>query len=346
MPSRRFRRLWSFLLATTVILGMASICVQGAIQDDKLLLKSFDAANGVTLPYRLYVPETIAMDQPLPVLLFLHGAGERGNDNSLPLITDCELLNRIMNEPDRYPCILVIPQCAQDAQWVDTPWSEGNYSVDEIPMSRYLAAVKELLSSLEEEYSIDPGRRYITGLSMGGFGTWDMIMRYPRTFAAAIPICGGGDPTQAPRLLDIAIRTYHGSADTAVPVAGTRTMAAAMELYDAPLFAYTEIAGADHGIWGDIYRREETAEWLFAQRRDESLLFWGDPDQDNRVTANDALLALQHSVGLTALRYEDADVADVNADGQIDASDALWMLQHSVGLIDHFPAQEEPDQRA
>lgn len=306
---------------------------------DKLMSKNFDATNGVVLPYRLYIPDGIATDQPLPVIVFLHGAGERGNDNQLPLITDCELLNRIMNDPDRYPCMIVIPQCAQDAQWVDTPWSEGNYSVDEIPMSRYLTAVKELLDSLEEEYTIDPSRRYITGLSMGGFGTWDMIMRYPRTFAAALPICGGADLTKAPRLLDIAIRTYHGSADTAVPVTGTRAMAAAMELYDAPLFSYTEIEGADHGIWGDIYRSEETAEWLFAQQRDESLLYWGDPDQDNRVTASDALLALQHSVGLIQLTYEDADVTDVNADDQINASDALWILQYSVGLADQFPAQ-------
>ena len=257
MTFRKFRRILSLMLAVLLTGGAVPFSAQGAVSTTKLTPKSYTSADGTELPYQLYVPDTVAADQPIPVLIFLHGAGERGSANDVPPRTDCELLNRIMNEPDRYPCILVIPQCAQDSQWVDTPWSEGNYSVDEIPMSRYLTAVKDLLVSLEEEYHIDPSRRYITGLSMGGFGTWDMIMRYPRTFAAALPICGGADPTKAPRLLDISIRTYHGAADSAVPVSGTQTMAAVMNMYEAPNFSYTEIEGAEHGIWGDIYRSEE-----------------------------------------------------------------------------------------
>lgn len=334
----RIKKLVSVVLI--FVIGVMTLpCAQGAVNTKSFQKMTFTASNGVELPYRLYVPDNVPEGQDIPILTFLHGAGERGNDNELPLSTDCELLNRMVQNPEQYPCIIVVPQCGDGSQWVDTPWSAGNYSVSNIPMSRYLTAVRELLVSLEKEYHIDSRRRYITGLSMGGFGTWDMIMRYPRTFAAALPICGGADPLQILRLMDLPIRTYHGNADPIVPVSGTRLIAQMMELYEAPYFSYTEIEEGDHGIWGGIYRNPETAEWLFSQRRDDALLYWGDIDQDNHITATDALLVLQNSVKLAELTYEDADVADVNADGTLDAADALAILQRSVGLIDRFQAE-------
>lgn len=336
----KIQKIISIVLSSILLTGLTVPAAQAVSSAKNFESKTFSASNGVELPYRLYIPENYSADTAIPILTFLHGAGERGSNNTAPLQTDCNLIDQIVKKPETYPCIIVVPQCGENFQWVDTPWNLGNYSADEIPMSPYLAAVKELLDSLEKEYSIDTDRRYITGYSMGGFGTWDMIMRYPRTFAAALPICGGGDPFQVSRLLDIPIRTYHGSADPAVPVDGTRAIASAMEIYEAPYFSYTEFEGAEHGIWGTVYGDQEVLDWLFAQTREASRLYWGDVDQDKTISASDALLVLQHSVQLTKLEYEDADVADVSGDCEINAADALQILQHSVELIDRFEAEK------
>ena len=176
--------------------------------------------KGTVLPYRLYDPK---LGSGRPLLVFLHGAGERGTDNEVtlskpvaPFAEECAL------DLEDYGAYLLAPQCACDHQWVDKPWGKGSYDQSSIPISKHLAAAKSLIDEIVEKYDIDKNRIYIMGCSMGGFGTWDMITRFPGYFRAALPICGGADPKMAEKIKDMPIWTFHGDADDAVPVQGTR----------------------------------------------------------------------------------------------------------------------------
>ncbi len=196
------------------------------------------------LLYRLILPENYNSNKSYPLLLFLHGAGERGSDNTRQL-QNC--VQAIANYAPN--AIIVAPQCPEGNQWVDTPWANGAYSTDTVPESNELKSVMLLLDKIKTEYSVDSDRVYACGISMGGFGTWDLITRHPDTFAAAIPVCGGGDPSNAAALKDIPIYTFHGDADPSVPVAGTRATVDAIKAAGGTEIEYTEYAGGQHGIW-------------------------------------------------------------------------------------------------
>lgn len=224
----------------------------------------FTAKDGTRLAYRLYVPYDYDESREYPVLLLLHGAGERGNDNLGNLLHVVSNLFNISKTPVT-DAIIVAPQCPAGNQWVDTPWANGSYDATRVKISNELKAVMEIMDSVEREFSTDYDRYYVMGLSMGGFGTWDLLMRYPDYFAAGVPMCGGADPSKAESLVDVPIRTFHGSADPTVPVSGTREMAAALEAAGSTVFTYEEMEGAGHGIWGTVASRKDVIEWLFAQ---------------------------------------------------------------------------------
>jgi predicted peptidase len=138
--------------------------------------------------------------------------------------------------------------------------------VDALKMSNELNAVLELLWEIEDKYSLDDNRYYISGLSMGGFGTWDMIMRNPDLFAAAVPICGGADPHYAEKICDMPIYTVHGSVDPLVPVSGTRAMVDALKVAGSPVI-YRELEGEEHGVWNWAAQNADLWEWLFSQSK-------------------------------------------------------------------------------
>lgn len=211
------------------------------------------------LPYRLILPEGYDASVQYPLVLFLHGAGERGNDNQLQFFHCVQYLAD--NLPD---CIIVAPQCPVGNQWVDTPWSNGAYSIETVPESNELAAVVELLTSLQEEFSIDSNRIYATGISMGGFGVWDLMMRHNDFFAAGVAVCGGGDPTQAELLKETPLFVFHGDSDSAVPVSGSRDTVQAILDAGGNKVSYVEYAGAEHGIWNDAFATEGLLDSLLA----------------------------------------------------------------------------------
>ncbi len=225
-------------------------------------------SNGYTVPYRIYIPKNYDCGERYPLLLFLHGVGERGADNEVQLNVGLRRLFDDVESPV-YDAIVVAPQCPPDTQWVLTPFDGGNYSVDNTPESRALECVCGILDECRDFYNIDDDRVYITGLSMGGFGTWDMLMRHGARFAAGVPICGGGDPTRAGQLKRIPIWTFHGSDDTAVPVAGTRAMFAAIKREGGEEIGYTEFDGCGHAVWDSVYTDREVVDWLFSQSRVE-----------------------------------------------------------------------------
>lgn len=204
-----------------------------------------------TIPFRIVVPQNYDESKSYPMLVFFHGAGERGNDNELSLFHCIQYLADNLPE-----CFILVPQCPLNNQWVDTPWANGAYSVDNIPESNELKAVVEYIQSLCELYSIDTDRIYASGISMGGFATWDVMMRHNDIFAAAIAVCGGGDISKGELLKDTPMFVFHAVDDTAVPVSGSRESVKAIQNAGGTLVEYTEYTTGGHGIWNQAFATE------------------------------------------------------------------------------------------
>lgn len=234
--------------------------------------RSLDAAAGsetVEFQYRLLHPETTEGNgragERYPLVLFLHGAGERGRDNTRQL----KYLPTWLADPAlrrRHPCFVLAPQCRMDERWVDVSWADARSTQQPAHATLDLAAAAAALEDVVAREFVDPDRIYLTGLSMGGFGTWDLAARMPERFAAILPVCGGGDERAAARIAGLPIWCFHGDADTAVPVERSRTMIAAVRAADGrPI--YSELAGVGHDSWTSAYRDAFVLDWLFAQRR-------------------------------------------------------------------------------
>ncbi len=177
--------------------------------------------QGTTLPYRLFVPENYVPTKQYPLVLALHGAGERGSDNLIH-IRSYRLATAWADPVNqaRYPCFVVAPQCPLNRFW-DADFGQ--------PITPELATVNNLVDSLSQEFSVDVNRLYVTGLSMGGFGAWDLITRFPNRFAAAIPLSAGFFPEAAAGIAHIPVWNFHGALDDVVPVSFSREMIAALE---------------------------------------------------------------------------------------------------------------------
>ena len=223
-----------------------------------------ESDNG--MPYRYYAPDDYSDEYAYPVVLFLHGAGERGIDNEAPLI---HVLQDWFNDLESpiYQSIIIVPQCPEEEQWVNTPWEQGSYDSDAVGES---SAIKEALSILDQvcqEDSVNLDRIYVVGLSMGGYGTWNLLMNHSDIFASGMPICGGADPSKAEIVKDIPIYTFHGDKDSVVPVAGTREMVAAIRDAGGEKITYEEVPDVDHNVWSYAASRGDILRLMFEQRR-------------------------------------------------------------------------------
>lgn len=208
--------------------------------------------DGAIIPYRLILPDVYDERYIFPMVVFFHGAGERGVDN------EKQLLNCIQQIADNMPkAIILVPQCSPDNRWVDTPWEDGCYSMDAVPESDEMAAVMALVEDIMAQYSVDKDRVYATGISMGAFGVWDAMVRYNHVFAAGVAVCGAGDPAKAELLRETPMFVFHGDADDTVPVSGSADMVAAIEAAGGTQVQYTEYAGAGHGIWTQVFNLEK-----------------------------------------------------------------------------------------
>lgn len=218
-----------------------------------------------TIPYRIYVPFNYDPAKQYPLLLSLHGASERGDDN----VRQLSLINLALDnkELEVDEAIIIYPQCPVDNKWVDTSWAVTEYNLDTMPESNELKAVLELLDEVKKTYSVDENRQYVIGLSMGGYGTWNLLMNHPDMFAGAVPMCSGGDPNKADIIKDIPIWAVHGAVDTTVSVAGTRKMATALQAVGAENFHYTELPDAGHDVWTYTFSNTEIFQWLFSQQK-------------------------------------------------------------------------------
>jgi predicted peptidase len=225
---------------------------------------------GQTYRYEVFVPADFDPHKPWPVILFLHGVGERGDDGVLE--TDLGISHAIRLNAANFPFVVVMPQCRKDRHWTDSDMQ-----------AQVLAALEKSI----KEFHGDRSRLYLTGLSMGGYGTWDMAARYPGKFAAYVPICGGihGPPGKpevsvgvakdpqisdpyaetARRIASTPIWIFHGGADPTVPVEESRKMAQALQAAKANV-RYTEYPGVGHDSWDKAYAEPELVPWLLAQK--------------------------------------------------------------------------------
>ena len=220
------------------------------------------ANAGESLPYVVAKPAGWEAGKKYPLLVFLHGAGERGTDNQAQLKWGREWLEKAVRE---FHAVVVAPQCPPDARWAEIDWSQKVVTMPK-EMSRPMRLLFELLPGVEKEFSVDAARRYVAGLSMGGFGTWDALCRRPGYFAAGVPICGGGDEAQAKAIVKIPVWVFHGAADSVVPVTGSRNMVAALKKAGGSP-KYTEYPGVDHFSWLNAFAEPDLLKWLFAQKR-------------------------------------------------------------------------------
>ena len=205
------------------------------------------AVNGEQRVYCVYVPRDYTPDKPWPLILFLHGIGERGDDGLAQ--TEVGIGRAIRRHADWFPCIVVMPQCRTGALW-----------------SGDLEEIDAALADAIKDYSINPARIYLTGLSMGGFAAWQYAARHIDTFAAMIPICGGGNTKDAETLAKIPIRVFHGADDTTVPPKKSREMVEAVKQAHGDI-EYTEFPGVGHNSWDHAYDDPKTIKWLLGQRK-------------------------------------------------------------------------------
>ncbi len=342
-----------WILAVVLSLVMVFGCLPTALAEGLVLGmegKTFVAQSGAQLPYRIYAPDGEAPADGYAVYMHLHGVGECGEDNVSQTSTGMELVRKIISNKGE-EAIVLVPQCPVGSQWVNVPFAAGTYSADEVEMSMYLTAAKELLDAVQQEYKVNPGRLYLGGLSMGGYGTWDLLARFPNTFAAAIPVCGGGDPSKAENMKEVAIRTYHSADDPIVPVSGTRAMVEALEKVGGNI-TYREFTNLSHSCWSRAFDMPDQVNWLFSQSRKveepapptppADVFEQGDVNEDKEVNAKDALEVLKFAVGKTTLSGEAQLRADVNLDDKINAKDALDILKYAVGKLPGFPQRDEP----
>jgi len=204
----------------------------------------------VRMDYLLYLPDEYAeSNRDWPLILFLHGAGERGNDLEKVKIHGPPKL--IAGQNKEFPFVIASPQCPQ-GDW----WSSDVQ----------IASLDALLSELISQHRIDRDRVYVTGLSMGGFGTWRLAVEYPERFAAIAPICGKGDPKRAGRIGQLPIWVFHGAKDEAVPIKHSEEMVAALKKSGSDV-KFTVYPDAGHDSWTTTYNNPELYEWFLKHRR-------------------------------------------------------------------------------
>lgn len=196
--------------------------------------------------YLLYLPEGYheQPDDPWPFILFLHGAGERGNQ--IQRVSEQGLPKLLRNERN-FPFVVVSPQCSTSGRW-DTD------------------SLNAILDEMVATYNIDQNRIYVTGISMGGFGTWALAIAYPQRFAAIAPICGGGNANAVCAIKHLPVWTFHGAKDTVVPISRTEAMVQALKKCGG-LVRFTIYPQAGHDSWTQTYQNPHLYHWFLEQRK-------------------------------------------------------------------------------
>jgi predicted peptidase len=249
------RRSFCLALPATCILTTHSF----GLQTDIFQARIFRNQAGESIPYRLFVPETVNKTEKYPLVLWLHGGAGRGSDNLKQISGGNTLGSHVWTSADRQakqPSFVVAPQCPEDNSW----------TTEQDQPTRPLKLAIELVKEIQHSFPIDAERTYVTGQSMGGFGSWSVITADPNMFAAAVPICGGGDEAAAGKLTHISIWAFHGAQDQSVSVTRSRKMIEALKRAGGTP-RYTEYKNAGHDVWTRAFAEPELLPWVFGSRR-------------------------------------------------------------------------------
>lgn len=255
---------YKYIILTTLMV----ITMRVVAQQSDYVAKEFINIKGDTLLYRQLLPETMSDDRKYPLVLFLHGAGERGSDNFSQLQHGSMQFTNPVNV-DNNPSFVIFPQCPQDMYWAPSKrpqeFTNEFFPIDP-PISEPLGLVEELLEHVILEYPIDTNRIYIIGLSMGAMGTYDMVIRNPNKFAAAVAICGG---VNTQRLREITTETkfrlFHGDSDSVVPVHSSRDAYIALKQTGKDV-EYIEFPGINHGSWDPAFNQHDFLSWIYNKK--------------------------------------------------------------------------------
>ncbi len=203
--------------------------------------------------YLLYLPDDYQKSKTdWPLILFLHGAGERGDD--LKKVEANGIPKLIAKKGEKFPFVIVSPQCPENGWW------DNELQID---------ILNNLLDEIISKYRIDKDRIYVTGLSMGGFGTWSLACEYPDRFAAIAPICGKGSPGEAGKIKHLPVWVFHGAKDTVVPIKNSEEMVDALKKVGGNV-KFTIYPDADHDSWTAAYNNPELYKWFLKHRRSEN----------------------------------------------------------------------------
>jgi dipeptidyl aminopeptidase/acylaminoacyl peptidase len=243
---------------TVLVVGFASL----VCANDQFAAKTYEAGKE-TLLYRIHSPEKLETGKKYPLVVLFHGAGKRGNDNKKQLAHGpADILK--FAKAAKQPIFFIAPQCPRGQQWVNTPWGKLSHTMPKEP-SESMALAIGLIKKTVADLPVDEKRIYVTGQSMGGFATWDIIQRMPSYFAAAMPICGGADTAQAATLKNMPIWCFHGGNDRVVKTQRSRDMIAAIKKAGGSP-KYTEYPGVGHHSWTKTFKDTKVLTWLFAQK--------------------------------------------------------------------------------
>ena len=255
-------------LPLVALLILCSILIHA--QDLSLYQKKLYIMGSDTMPYRLLLPDNYDATKKYPLIFFLHGAGERGNDNEKQLVHGAKLFLKD-DVRKNFPAIIVFPQCAANSFWsnVDIKMVNGKRTFSFQEAGEPTIAMKlaqELLMNIMKTYPVIKKQVYVGGLSMGGMGTFEIVRRNPKLVAAAIPICGGGNATTASALKKTKWWVFHGGKDDVVPPKLSEDMVNALKEVKASV-KFTLYPDANHNSWDSAFAEPDLLSWLFAQKR-------------------------------------------------------------------------------
>ena len=250
-----------------------AIALLASAQDKRLYQKQWFIQNGDTMPYRILLPLNYDSAKAYPVVFFLHGRGESGRDNEKQLIHGWRLFLQD-SVSSKHPAIVIFPQCRDDDYWSNVQMvtqgkSTGKrefHFVKNGPPSTAMSLLMGLVDNVFNRYRYNPAQVYVGGLSMGAMGTFELVRRKPKTFAAAFAICGGAHPATAKKLKKTNWWLFHGMKDDVVPPVYTQQMETALKKAGANVRA-SYYPNANHNSWDPAFAEPDLMRWLFAQRR-------------------------------------------------------------------------------
>jgi len=256
-----------------LILGFIFLTAIISNAQDSIVFKKviYISTTGLALPYRILYPENYDKTKKYPLILFLHGAGERGNNNESQLVHGSKLFLDLANRKN-YPAIVIFPQCQTGGYWssVDVNRNTSPFTLQfdyTKPITHALQAAIELVQKIIINESVDRSRVYITGLSMGGMGTFEAVYRYPDLFAAAVPICGGADvDAYDKRVSKIPFRVFHGAKDVVVDVKNSHAIVEKLKTLHTKV-EYIEYPEANHNSWDNAFAEPDFLSWMFSKKR-------------------------------------------------------------------------------